>query len=57
MENIKKENTENNETRSRNFIEVEIDKDLAEGRYDTVCTRLRRSPTVTCTSATPSRFF
>ena len=44
MENIKKENTENNETRSRNFIEVEIDKDLAEGRYDTVCTRFPPEP-------------
>ena len=44
MENIKKENTENNETRSRNFIEVEIDKDLAEGRYDTVCTLFPPEP-------------
>ncbi len=44
MENIKKENTENNETRSRNFIEVEIDRDLAEGRYDTVCTRFPPEP-------------
>ena len=35
---------ENNETRSRNFIEVEIDKDLAEGRYDTVCTRFPPEP-------------
>ena len=38
------ENMENNETRSRNFIEVEIDKDLAEGRYDTVCTRFPPEP-------------
>ena len=44
MENIEKENMENNETRSRNFIEVEIDKDLAEGRYDTVCTRFPPEP-------------
>jgi len=41
---MKKENMENNETRSRNFIEVEIDKDLAEGRYDTVCTRFPPEP-------------
>ena len=44
MENMEKENMENNETRSRNFIEVEIDKDLAEGRYDTVCTRFPPEP-------------
>ena len=44
MENMEKENMENNETRSRNFIEVEIDKDLAEGRYDTVCTRFPPKP-------------
>ena len=41
---MEKENMENNETRSRNFIEVEIDKDLAEGRYDTVCTRFPPEP-------------
>ena len=35
---------ENNETRSKNFIELEIDKDLAEGRYDTVCTRFPPEP-------------
>ena len=44
MENMEKENMENNETRSRNFIAVEIDKDLAEGRYDTVCTRFPPEP-------------
>ena len=44
MENMEKENMENNETRSRNFIEVEIDKDLAEGRYDPVCTRFPPEP-------------
>ena len=41
---MEKENMENNETRSRNFIEVEIDKDLAEGRYDPVCTRFPPEP-------------
>ena len=41
---MEKENMENNETRSRNFIEVEIDKDLAEGRYDHVCTRFPPEP-------------
>ncbi len=29
---------------SRNFIEMEIDKDLAEGRYHTVCTRFPPEP-------------
>ncbi len=29
---------------SRNFIEQEIDKDLKEGRYDTVCTRFPPEP-------------
>lgn len=29
---------------SRNFIENEIDKDLADGRYDTVCTRFPPEP-------------
>lgn len=29
---------------SRNFIEQEIDKDLAEGKYDTVCTRFPPEP-------------
>ncbi|MCR4798354.1 MAG: glutamine--tRNA ligase/YqeY domain fusion protein [Lachnospiraceae bacterium] len=32
------------ETISRNFIENEIDKDLAEGKYDTVCTRFPPEP-------------
>ena len=32
------------EKTSRNFIENEIDKDLAEGRYDTVCTRFPPEP-------------
>ena len=29
---------------SKNFIEQEIDKDLAEGVYDTVCTRFPPEP-------------
>ena len=29
---------------SKNFIEMEIDKDLAEGVYDTVCTRFPPEP-------------
>ena len=33
-----------NETVSKNFIEVEIDKDLAEGVYDTVHTRFPPEP-------------
>ncbi len=32
------------ETVSRNFIEMEIDKDLADGVYDTVCTRFPPEP-------------
>ena len=39
------ENSKENEgVRSRNFIEVEIDKDLAEGKYDTVHTRFPPEP-------------
>ena len=34
-----------NETVSKNFIEQEIDKDLAEGVYDHVCTRFPPEPT------------
>ena len=33
-----------NESTSRNFIEREIDKDLAEGVYDTVHTRFPPEP-------------
>ena len=33
-----------NETVSKNFIELEIDKDLAEGVYDHVCTRFPPEP-------------
>lgn len=33
-----------NEKISKNFIEQEIDKDLAEGVYDTVCTRFPPEP-------------
>ena len=29
---------------SKNFIEMEIEKDLAEGVYDTVCTRFPPEP-------------
>ena len=32
------------ETASKNFIEQEIDKDLAEGVYDHVCTRFPPEP-------------
>ena len=38
------ENNEEKEVVSRNFIEVEIDKDLAEGVYDTVHTRFPPEP-------------
>ena len=33
-----------NETVSKNFIEIEIDRDLAEGVYDTVHTRFQPEP-------------
>lgn len=33
-----------NESTSRNFIEMEIDKDLAQGVYDKVCTRFPPEP-------------
>ncbi len=33
-----------NESTSRNFIEMEIDKDLSEGVYDAVCTRFPPEP-------------
>ena len=33
-----------NEAVSKNFIEQEIDKDLAEGVYDHVCTRFPPYP-------------
>ncbi len=36
---------EEKEVVSKNFIELAIDKDLAEGVYDHVCTRFRRSQT------------
>ena len=45
------------ETVSRNFIEQIIDKDLAEGVYDTVHTVFRRSPTAIFISDMPSPFF
>ena len=32
------------ETESKNFIELMIDKDLADGVYDTVCTRFPPEP-------------
>ncbi|MCR5598326.1 MAG: glutamine--tRNA ligase/YqeY domain fusion protein [Lachnospiraceae bacterium] len=38
------ESEEKSEKKSRNFIEVEIDKDLAEGVYDTVHTRFPPEP-------------
>ena len=44
------------EVESKNFIEQEIDKDLAEGVYNHVQTRSRRNPTVIFISDTPSPF-
>jgi len=37
-------NTSDKETVSRNFIELEIDKDLSEGKNTTVCTRFPPEP-------------
>ncbi len=51
MENTVEDTTENTagesasgERLSKNFIELEIEKDLAEGVYDTVCTRFPPEP-------------
>ena len=42
---------------SKNFIEQEIDKDLAEGRYTSRCAPVsRRSRMVICISDMPSLF-
>ena len=41
---MRKARTEMSETESRNFIELAIDKDLAEGVYDTVKTRFPPEP-------------
>ena len=35
---------ENEATVSKNFIEQIIEKDLAEGKYDTICTRFPPEP-------------
>ena len=50
------EETMENETVSKNFIEQEIDKDLAEGVYDHVATRFRLNRTVTCISDMQNQF-
>ncbi|MBQ6788034.1 MAG: glutamine--tRNA ligase, partial [Lachnospiraceae bacterium] len=42
--NIEENNCEEKEVISRNFIEQIIDKDLAEGVYDTVKTRFPPEP-------------
>ncbi len=44
MSDIQTETIENEETVSRNFIEVMIDKDLEEGNYETVHTRFPPEP-------------
>lgn len=44
LTNTPEEGEEKKEVVSRNFIEVEIDKDLAEGVYDTVHTRFPPEP-------------
>ena len=46
-----------NQVVSKNFIEQMIDKDLAEGVYDTVHTRFPRSPTAICISDMPNPFY
>lgn len=35
---------------SKNFIEQIIEKDLAEGKYETICTRFPRNRTDICIS-------
>ena len=42
---------------SKNFIEQEIEKDLAEGVYDHVCTRFHRNRMDTFTSDMQSLSF
>jgi len=43
------------ESRSLNFIEEIMEAELASGKHGgRICTRFPRSPTATCTSATPS---
>ena len=49
--------TEEKELVSKNFIEQEIDKDLAEGVYDHVQTRFHRNQMAICISDMPSLFF
>lgn len=44
-------------TVSKNFIEQEIDKDLAEGVYSKVCTRFPPEANGICISDMRSRFF
>lgn len=44
MENLPVDEKEEKEVVSKNFIEIEIDKDLAEGVYDTVHTRFPPEP-------------
>ncbi len=44
-------------TVSKNFIEQEIDKDLAEGVYSEVCTSFLRNQTDICISDMQSLFF
>ena len=48
--------TEEKEVVSKNFIEQEIDKDLAEGVYDQSRPVSRLSPTVIYTSDMPSPY-
>ena len=43
-------------TVSKNFIEQEIDKDLAEGRYTEVVTRFHQNQTDICISDMPNQF-
>ena len=42
---------------TKNFIELAIDKDLAEGKYTEICTRFPPEPMAICISAMPNPFF
>ena len=44
---------EEKEVVSKNFIELAIDKDLAEGVYDHVCTRFPPGNTLCCSPDMP----
>lgn len=57
MEENKLEKETVKETVSKNFIEQIIEKDLAEGKYEEICTRFLLSLTATCISVTQNLYY